>query len=92
MDQYRNKTGSKNNKVFQTGVSPMAMSRVLGAVLLVVGILLLVFGLNATDKPVEELSNTFLGHYTDETMWYLVGGGAAAVAGILMVLFGGKRR
>jgi hypothetical protein len=69
----------------------MAMSRVLGAVLLVVGIALLFFGMNATDKPVEELSNTFLGHYTDETMWYLVGGGAAAVAGILMFLFGGRR-
>ncbi|AUG52536.1 DUF3185 family protein [Thalassospira marina] len=70
----------------------MAMSRVLGAALLVIGILLLVFGMNATDKPVEELSNTFLGHYTDETMWYLVGGGAAAVAGFLLVIFGGRRR
>jgi hypothetical protein len=69
----------------------MAISRILGIVICVVGIALLITGFNATDKPVDELSNTFLGHYTDQTMWYLIGGAAAAVGGGLLAMFGGKR-
>lgn len=68
----------------------MSMGRVLGAVALVAGLILLGFGFNASDAPMEQLSETFTGRYSDSTMWYLVGGGAAAVGGLVLMLLGRK--
>jgi drug/metabolite transporter (DMT)-like permease len=64
----------------------MALPRILGIALLVVGVILLVYGLSATDSLVDEASKSFTGRYTDNTMIYLVGGAAAAVAGLLLAL------
>ena len=64
--------------------------RIVGVVLLVVGAALLSFGLQATDAPLEQARETLTGDYSDRTMMYLIGGGAAAVAGLAM-LFVGKR-
>lgn len=69
----------------------MQPAKLVGAVVLVVGVILLGFGINATDAPVDQLSETFTGRYTDRTMWYLVGGGVLAAAGILIAILGGKR-
>lgn len=66
----------------------MQASRLIGLAVLAVGIVLLGFGLNATDAPVDQISETFTGRYTDRTMWYLVGGGAGVVVGGLLALFG----
>lgn len=66
-------------------------SRVLAAVLLVVGLALLGFGLNATDSVSETVTEGVTGKFTDKTTLYLVGGGALAVAGVAM-LFAGSRR
>jgi hypothetical protein len=68
----------------------MSTNRFLGIVALVVGVVLLGFGLNASDTPIEQLSETFTGRYSDRTMWYLVGGAAAAVGGIYLLLTGRK--
>jgi hypothetical protein len=57
---------------------------------LVAGLILLGFGLNASDAPMEQLSETFTGRYSDNTMWYLVGGGAAAFGGLVLLLMGRK--
>jgi len=69
----------------------MQPSRLLGLIVLAIGVILLGFGINATGAPVDRLSETLTGQYTDRTMWYLIGGGAAIVAGGLLALFGGKR-
>ncbi|MDP2697039.1 DUF3185 family protein [Thalassospira sp.] len=69
----------------------MPMNRILGAVILVVGLVLLAFGYNASESAVEQLSDTFMGRYTDETMWYLVVGAAATVGGGLLFIFGGRK-
>lgn len=63
---------------------------ILGIVLLGVGIALLVFGWNASQSLVDQVSETFTGRLTDETMWYFIGGAAAAVAGLVMIA--GSRR
>ncbi len=65
--------------------------RVIGIVLLVVGAVLLYFGLQATDAPLEQVRETVTGDYSDRTMLYLIGGAAAAVGGIALLLVGGKR-
>ncbi|HAI30105.1 MAG: hypothetical protein CMO07_00155 [Thalassospira sp.] len=69
----------------------MSLGRILGVVALVVGIALLVTGYNASESAVDQLSETFLGRYTDETVWYLIGGIASAIGGLLLLIMGGKR-
>jgi len=69
----------------------MSFGRILGVVALVVGIGLLVTGYNASESAVDQLSETFLGRYTDETVWYLIGGIAASLGGLLLLVMGGKR-
>lgn len=67
-------------------------NRVLGIMMLVVGVMLLVFGLNATDSAADSVKEGLTGRYTDKTMWYLIGGGALAVGGALLAFAGGRRR
>ncbi|MBP3126137.1 DUF3185 family protein [Thalassospira sp. ER-Se-21-Dark] len=69
----------------------MSLGRILGVVALVVGVALLVTGYNASESAVDQLSETFLGRYTDETVWYLIGGIASVIGGLLLLIMGGKR-
>ena len=57
------------------------MNRIAGFVLLAVGILLLFFGINATQKVPDQSMEKVTGKYTDETMVFLVGGIACLIAG-----------
>jgi hypothetical protein len=66
--------------------------QILGAVLVVVGVVLLIFAMRATDAPAEQVVEAVTGSYTDRTMHYLIGGIAAAVAGVLLFLFGRKTK
>ncbi len=65
----------------------MGTTKIFGVVLLVVGVLLLFFGYQASQSMGEQLAETFTGRFSDETMWYLIGGAAAVVAGALLALF-----
>ncbi len=69
----------------------MGNKKVIGIVLLAVGAVLLYFGFQATDAPLEQARETITGDYSDQTMLYLIGGAAAAVGGIALLLLGGKR-
>ena len=55
---------------------------------MVVGVVILVVGINASHSAADQLSNTFKGRYTDATMWYIVGGIGAAIVGLLLTVFG----
>jgi hypothetical protein len=66
----------------------MSPVRMLGIVLFAVGIVVFYFGYHASNAPVDQLSNTLTGRFTDRTMWYFVGGAAAAIGGALLALFG----
>lgn len=63
----------------------MNTSKLIGIGLLVLGGVLLFFGLNATQSVGEELSEAFTGKYSEGTMFYLIGGGIAIVAGLFML-------
>lgn len=62
------------------------MSRVIGAALVAVGILLLVWGVNASDSFGSEVSRIFRGTPTDRTVWLLLGGAAATASGLVLLL------
>ena len=66
--------------------------RVLGVVLLVIGALLLYFGYQKTGAVTEKAKQTITGDYTDRTMFYLVGGAAAGIAGIAIIALGARGR
>jgi succinate dehydrogenase/fumarate reductase cytochrome b subunit len=68
----------------------MNMQRVAGMILLVVGIVLFIVGLNASDSLADQWSNFFTGQFTDATMWYIIGGIVMAVVGLMLVVFGGR--
>lgn len=64
----------------------MKTNKILGIVLLVAGAVLIYFGFNATESPVGEITEAVTGRYSDETMWYLIGGAVAAVVGLVLTL------
>ncbi len=68
------------------------MIRGVAFALLAGGILLLVFGVSAMNSTSSDLSRLFTGAPTDRAIWMMVGGTAAAVAGLAGLLFGSKSR
>ena len=69
----------------------MDMQRLIGFVILAIGVAVLGVAFHSTDAPLERLSNTITGRYSDETMWYFGVGIAAAVGGGLLAAFGGRK-
>lgn len=62
------------------------MKRILGVVLLGIGVTLLILGMNASHSMADQVSNTFTGRFTQTTTWYILGGGAMALFGFLLTL------
>jgi Protein of unknown function (DUF3185) len=67
------------------------MNQIIGAALLAVGAVLLVFAYQASNAPLDQVVNTITGHYTQQTVWYFVLGVASVVIGGLLVLRGSRR-
>lgn len=63
------------------------MARILGIVVLVVGLLLLVFGLNSSCTVTEKVVEGVTGRFTDNTMWYIIAGAAMSIGGLALTLF-----
>ena len=66
----------------------MKSSQLFGVVIFAVGIVLLYFAYNASNAPVDQITNAVTGRFTSQTMWYLLGGIAAAVGGGFLFLVG----
>jgi uncharacterized membrane protein len=64
----------------------MTYNRILGLVLLVVGALLLYFGFQASESISDQVQETVTGKFSDSTMWYLITGAVAAVAGAALLI------
>ena len=68
----------------------MNMQRIFGIVLLLGGVALLIIGMNASHSAADQISNTFTGRFTHDTAWYIYGGGAAALLGLLLLVVGAR--
>jgi hypothetical protein len=66
------------------------MNKAIGAACLAVGVILLIFGLNAGDSFASELKETFTGNPTNRAMWLTLGGVALLVIGLVSVVRGGR--
>lgn len=58
------------------------MNRVLSVVFLVIGIVLLGYGVHASESFGSDLSRFFTGAPTDKTVWFLITGAICSVVGI----------
>ena len=68
----------------------MNMNKGLFIALLVVGIVLIIWGISAMDSFSSDVSRFFTGSPTDKAMWLMIGGIAAAVIGLFGILRGTK--
>ncbi len=68
----------------------MSIGRIIGIAALVLGVVLLVMGLNQSDSAAEEIRQEVTGAYSEQTQWQIYGGIAAVVAGLALLVFGGR--
>ena len=68
----------------------MSQSNILGLVALALGSFLLFFAWRASNTPVDQLSEALTGRFTNNTMWYLVGGLIGTIGGLALLLRGRK--
>lgn len=62
------------------------MNKILPLALLTGGVLLLVFGIFATDSFSSDVSRFFTGSPTNKAVWMLLGGAVATVVGLALTL------
>jgi len=67
----------------------MSTNRIIGIILIIVGGGLLFYGIQATGSITEDVHQSLTGRFTDTTTWYLLGGAAALVVGLVLAI---KRR
>jgi len=69
----------------------MRTNFLLGVGLAVLGVVLFVIGLNSAQAPADQVVETLTGRYTDQTMWYMIAGGVAFIAGCVLAARGASR-
>jgi hypothetical protein len=62
------------------------MTKLLGIALLVVGAILLVAGFNESHSFASDVSRAFTNSPTDRSLWFMIGGGASALVGAVLLL------
>jgi hypothetical protein len=66
------------------------MNKLLSLALLVIGIVLIIYGISASNSVGSSFSRLFTGSPTDKTVWLLIGGIAAAAIGAGCLIAGSK--
>jgi len=67
------------------------MNKIVSLALLAGGVVLIVFGIQATNSFSSDVSRFFTGSPTDKAVWMLIGGAAAAVVGLVGLMMTGRR-
>ncbi len=62
------------------------MNKIVSLALLIGGVVLMIYGINATTSFGSDVSRFFTGSPTDKAIWMLLGGIAAVVAGLVLTL------
>jgi divalent metal cation (Fe/Co/Zn/Cd) transporter len=67
------------------------MNRIASLSLLVGGVILLAFGISATNSFSSDVSKFFTGSPTDKAVWMLIGGTVATIVGLTFAVRDWKR-
>jgi uncharacterized membrane protein YidH (DUF202 family) len=67
------------------------MNRIISAVLLAIGILLIILGINASNSFNSDVSRFFTGSPTNESVWMLIGGIVACIVGLFGLVRGAAK-
>jgi len=67
------------------------MNEIVSLALLVGGVVLIIFGVQATDSFSSDVSRVFTGSPTNKAVWMLIGGIVAAIVGLTMTLRSSKQ-
>jgi hypothetical protein len=59
----------------------MSTNRLISLAVLAVGIVLVIYGVSASDSFSSDVSRFFTGSPTDKTMWLMIGGVVAVIIG-----------
>lgn len=66
------------------------MNKPVSLALLVVGVILIIYGVSANNSVGSGFSRIFTGSPTDKTLWLLIGGALAGVIGLVGLVRGGR--
>jgi divalent metal cation (Fe/Co/Zn/Cd) transporter len=66
------------------------MNKIVSLALLVGGVVLIIFGVQATNSFSSDVSRFFTGSPTDKAVWMLIAGIVASVVGLTLTLRGRK--
>ena len=61
------------------------MNKAIGLALLVAGVVLIVYGVDASHSLGSQVSQTFTGTPTHKALWLMIGGIAAAIVGVALL-------
>jgi hypothetical protein len=64
------------------------MNNIVGLAIFALGIILLIFGFNASHSFSSDVSRTFTGNPTDKSIWLIVGGALAVIVGLFVAIRG----
>lgn len=64
----------------------MAPQKMIGILFLVLGLVLLYVGWQSSQSMGDQVVETFTGRFTEGTMWYLIVGAMALIAGAILTL------
>jgi len=67
------------------------MNNIIGIVIVALGVVLLVFGFNESHSFNSDVTRVFTGNPTDRSMWMIIGGAVAVIAGLFMAIRGFRR-
>jgi hypothetical protein len=67
------------------------MNKIVSLALLVGGVVLIIFGISATNSFSSDVSRFFTGSPTDKAVWMLIAGITAAIVGLAMTFRGSKQ-
>jgi hypothetical protein len=88
------KTGARYNHLnlcpIEEGPTKTSMNKAISLALLIAGAILLAFGIDASNSAGSSISRAVNGAPTNEAIWLLVGGGIAALVGLVGVLRGSR--
>lgn len=66
------------------------MNKPVSLVLLIAGVIMLIFGAQASDSISSGFSRLFTGAPTDKAVWLIIGGAVATVLGLVGMLRGSR--